>query len=58
MGKGVSFMEDDFKWHGMPPSVEQAEKAMRDLGTTLGAWTQRLESHVEALVAPGPNGVR
>jgi transketolase len=58
MGKGVSYMEDDFKWHGMPPSVEQAERAMRDLGTTLGEWTRRLESRVEARVAPGPDGAR
>lgn len=32
MGKGVSFMEDDFHWHGMPPNVEQAKKALTELG--------------------------
>ena len=58
MGKGVSYMEDDFKWHGVPPSVEQAERAMRDLGTTLEAWTRRLEEHPDAVVAPGADGVR
>src|SRR6185369_1915899 len=45
MGKGVSYMEDDYRWHGVPPSVEQAEKALAELGTTLDAWTKRLESH-------------
>ena len=52
MGKGVSFMEDDYRWHGVPPSVEQAEKALVELGTTLEAWTKRLESHAVAAVAP------
>jgi transketolase len=58
MGKGVSYMEDDYRWHGMPPSVEQAEQAMRDLGATLGDWTRRLESHTEARIAPGRDGAR
>jgi transketolase len=56
MGKGISFMEDDFRWHGTPPNQEQAERAMRDLGTTLESWTRRLESHTVAAVAPGRNG--
>lgn len=56
MGKGVSFMEDDFHWHGKPPNQEQAERAMQDLGTTLAEWTGRLESHRVAAVAPGRNG--
>jgi len=30
-GKGVSFMEGDFKWHGKPPSSEELEKALQDL---------------------------
>lgn len=30
-GKGVSFMERDYKWHGMPPNKEQAEKAIAEL---------------------------
>jgi transketolase len=58
MGKGVSFMEDDFRWHGMPPNLEQAQQAMRDLGTSLEEWTHRLESHQVAVVAPGRNGSR
>ena len=31
MGRGVSFMEDDYTWHGKPPSEEQAETALADL---------------------------
>lgn len=30
-GKGVSFMESDYKWHGTPPNKEQAEKALAEL---------------------------
>ena len=30
-GKGVSFMERKFEWHGMPPNKEQAEIALREL---------------------------
>jgi transketolase len=30
-GKGVSFMEGDFKWHGNPPNKEQAAKALEEL---------------------------
>ncbi len=54
MGKGVSFMEDDYKWHGIPPSREQAEQALREMGTSLEEWTARLESHTAPEVAPGP----
>lgn len=31
MGKGVSFMEDQYGWHGNPPNEEQAEKALSEL---------------------------
>ena len=31
-GKGVSFMENDPKWHGIPPSKEEARKALKELG--------------------------
>jgi len=31
MGKCVSFMEDDYHWHGNPPKPEQAIKALEDL---------------------------
>lgn len=30
-GKGVSFMENDYKWHGQPPNKEQAEEALKEL---------------------------
>jgi transketolase len=30
-GKGVSFMEDDFTWHGMAPSKEEAARALEEL---------------------------
>jgi transketolase len=52
MGKGVSFMEDDYRWHGVPPSKEQADQALREMGTSLEEWTARLERHREAEVAP------
>lgn len=30
-GKGVSFMEGDFRWHGKAPTKEEAEKALEEL---------------------------
>ncbi|OGI63515.1 transketolase [Candidatus Nomurabacteria bacterium RIFCSPHIGHO2_01_FULL_40_12] len=30
-GKGVSFMERDYKWHGKPPNKEEAAKALEEL---------------------------
>ena len=53
MGKGVSYMEDDYKWHGIPPTREQADQALREMGTTLEEWTARLERHTAPEVAPG-----
>ena len=35
-GKGVDFMENDYKWHGIPPDAEQAKKAMQELRTLQG----------------------
>jgi transketolase len=32
-GKGVSFMERDYKWHGKPPNKEEAKKAIHELRT-------------------------
>ena len=32
MGQGVSFMADDYRWHGNPPKLDQAEIALKDLG--------------------------
>ncbi len=34
-GKCVSFMENDYKWHGSPPNTEQYEQAMRELNAKL-----------------------
>jgi transketolase len=34
MGKGVSFMEDDYRWHGVPPSLEQGRQALGELAPT------------------------
>ena len=35
-GKGVSFMERDFTWHGKPPNKEEAAKALNELRTLQG----------------------
>lgn len=42
-GKGVSLFEGDFKWHGTPPSFEQAVSAQSELDAALrriesGSW--------------------
>ncbi|MBI1806159.1 MAG: transketolase [Ignavibacteria bacterium] len=34
MGKGVSFMEDDYKWHGVPPNDDQGKQALSELAPT------------------------
>lgn len=34
-GKGVSFMENDYRWHGTPPNTEQAERASEELCRTI-----------------------
>ncbi len=34
MGRGVSFMEDDYRWHGMPPNEEQGKIALTELKPT------------------------
>jgi transketolase len=38
-GKGVDFMEYDYKWHGMPPNSEQAKAALLKLRTLDGKIT-------------------
>ena len=38
MGKGVDFMENDHKWHGVAPNDEQLEKALKQLPETLGDY--------------------
>jgi transketolase len=35
-GKGVDFMEYDYKWHGMPPNSEQAKEALQKLRSLNG----------------------
>lgn len=30
-GKGVSYMEGDYRWHGAPPNKEQAAQALKEL---------------------------
>ncbi len=32
-GKGVSFMESDFRWHGKPPNRAEAKQALHELRT-------------------------
>ncbi len=44
MGKGVSFMEDDYRWHGKPPKPEEGERALQELGTTFATWSERLRN--------------
>lgn len=35
-GKGVSFMENDYKWHGSPPNEQEAKTALNELRTLQG----------------------
>ncbi len=37
-GKGVSYMEYDHRWHGMPPSAQQYEQALAELEKGLAQW--------------------
>jgi transketolase len=38
-GKGVDFMEYDYKWHGAPPNKDQAKEALEKLRTLDGRIT-------------------
>jgi len=38
MGKGVDFMENSHKWHGISPSDEELSKALSQLEETLGDY--------------------
>lgn len=38
-GKGVDFMEYNYKWHGIPPNADQAKEALEDLRTLGGNIT-------------------
>ncbi len=35
-GKGVKFMESDYRWHGSPPNAAQAKAALHELRTLRG----------------------
>jgi transketolase len=37
-GKGVSFMEYDHRWHGMPPNADQFAAALFELEKDLRSW--------------------
>ena len=43
-GRGVSFMEGRFGFHGKPPSQEQAEEALEELEKTLAEQTEALRA--------------
>ena len=45
MGKGWPEIEDDFTWHGLPPSKDQADRALQGLGANYGGWWARLEAN-------------
>jgi len=35
-GKGIHQIENDFKWHGIPPTAEQAKEFLHELRTLRG----------------------
>ncbi len=37
-GKGVSFMEYNYRWHGKPPTAEEYERARAELERGLAQW--------------------
>lgn len=44
-GKGVDFMEYDYKWHGMPPNHDQAREAIRELRSLRGKVSHEGQRH-------------
>ncbi|MDO8505769.1 MAG: transketolase [bacterium] len=42
-GRGVSFMEKKFEWHGIPPNADQAAAALKELRTLGGKITSEHE---------------
>lgn len=44
-GKGVDFMEYDYRWHGMPPNHEQANEALKELRSLRGKITHEGQRH-------------
>ena len=47
-GRGVSFMEGRFGFHGKPPTAEQEEQAMEELEATLAEQTKAIDGGGEA----------
>ncbi len=44
MGKGWRDIEDDYRWHGRPVTVDEANTALMQLGTNYEEWLERLTS--------------
>jgi len=42
-GKGVDFMEYDYKWHGTPPNTEQGKEALEKLRTLDGQISHEVQ---------------
>jgi transketolase len=57
MGEGVSFMVDDYTWHGKPPKMDEAEHALAELGTSYAEWSKRLLDDGPATVPNWVHGV-
>lgn len=38
MGKGIDFMTDNYKWHGVAPNDEEKEKALAQINETIGDY--------------------
>ena len=45
MGQPISFMLNNYEWHGKPPTPDEGEKALAELGTTYAQWSERLLSN-------------
>ena len=59
MGRGVSFMADDHRWHGKPPKPAEGERALKELGTSFDEWSARLlAGGTAAAGSPSRNGGR
>ena len=39
-GRGVDFMEGDYRWHGKAPNAEQAAAALAKLGLSAGKQSE------------------
>ena len=55
-GRGVSFMENRFGFHGKPPSQEQAEEALAELEARLEEQTEALRAGASGSPAGGTDG--